>query len=122
MGFRAVWDLSLAIACNDILSGEAHRLAEKSGIVDMHLRQVPSRLSPALVEDYVRMRNRLERGAKKSWTGPTAAVIRRDSGMWAYLEERLAEASTSKIRRRKAPTPNLETILHRLIAPFCEIY
>ncbi|MBO0902702.1 hypothetical protein [Jiella sonneratiae] len=81
----------LKTACDDILSGEAAKLAKRldpSRAVQFGGR--PLRLHPALIEAYVRLRNR-ETPEPKRWTGPTAAFIRQDEDLRSYVSARFAE-------------------------------
>lgn len=86
----------LRTACDDILSGEALKLAKRldpGRAVQFGGR--PLRLHPALVEAYVRLRHK-EAPEPATWTGPTAGFIRQDEGLRGYVSARRAEEMVSR--------------------------
>lgn len=99
-------------SCDDILSGEAAKFARRvdPGAVQ-RFSHPPLRLYPALVEAYVRLRNR-EAPEPRTWSGPTASFIRQDEGMRSYIQARLAEEIVARGGQR--PRTRKTSIDHSL--------
>jgi hypothetical protein len=105
----------LKVACDDILSGAAFKMAEKHGYADNAFPDQRPQLSYSLIEKYVRMRQRISPEERAKWTGPTASVISRDSDLKAYVDARRSEASAHKRRRiRSNLAQELEEIIGKI--------
>lgn len=92
----------LVEACDELLSGGAYSLAKSA-------RHDPERFNPnfvklnsKLIENYVRLRQRLE-GGSSEWTGPVQTTIRKDKDLMTYLRLRAEEQNTPG--RKKNPSP-----------------
>lgn len=95
----------LKIACDDILSGAAERMAHlPAAREDAALfRPAAKQLNSEIIGRYVRMRARLE-GAASEWTGPHPVTIRSNQDYSAYVRERLAEVVAAPPRKARAGT------------------
>ncbi len=85
----------LVEACNDITSGKALAII-KRGLpdVEVNFRRQPVKLIPIRIQEYVEARLAIDvtaRIARSEWTGPRDLTIRKDPGLYEYVQIRAQE-------------------------------
>lgn len=104
----------LVEACDDILSGEAYRMAKGAKVDPEFFNPNFVRLNSNAVHQYVRLRARLE-GGGTSWTGPVATTIRAEKDLMAYLKLREQGVNRpGRPRSRRRRSQKLEEIVDGL--------
>lgn len=104
-------------ACDDIMSGEAYRMA-----LSLHGSVDPKpfrgrKLNATSVGRYVRMRSdmcRSEGKLKNEWTGPVRETIAGDADLRAYIDAR--NVAREQIASTKTPE-DIQTVLDRVVDP-----
>jgi hypothetical protein len=104
----------LVEACDDLLSGQAYKLAKSAKRNPEFFNPNFFRLNSNAVHQYVRLRAHLD-GSRTSWTGPVATTIRADRDLMAYLKMRESEVNRPATRKlRGSRSGKLEDVVNGL--------
>jgi hypothetical protein len=102
----------LVEACDEILSGEAYNRAKSAGEDPESFNPQFPKLNPRIVETYVRLRKRAEKGSSE-WTGPVGTTIRADKELRDYVKLRFAEVwAPNRPKARSNRAHQLEEIVN----------
>lgn len=102
----------LEIACDDLLSGEAFKLAKSANVDFNQFHPGRKTLTSVAIGRYIKLRARID-GAE-DWPGPNAVTIRRDPGLMQYVRQREIEAFGD--RRRSSPRTSKARLVEEVVA------
>ncbi|MBP0438055.1 hypothetical protein [Tianweitania sediminis] len=103
----------VVVACDDMVSGEAHKLAKKAKMHGAKFDPQFVKINSRTVHAYVKLRAHLD-GPKTEWVGPWDTVIRADKDLKAYVDLRhqeLVEGQPAKPKSRGARSVEVERIV-----------